>query len=138
MTPWTVAHQVPLFMGFPWQEYWNGLPFPSPGDLLDPEIEPTSPAFQADSLPSEPPGKPIDHVEAVISQWLKLPSQVHYTTTVKHRFSPIPLIKMIMNEKYHRKSTEKLAPLQTFSREWLYNKYRGNSKMYKPTHQPIF
>ena len=67
MTPWTVAHQVPLFMGFPWQEYWNGLPFPSPGYLLDPEIEPTSPAFQADSLPSEPPGKPTDHVEAVIS-----------------------------------------------------------------------
>ena len=44
-------------MGFPWQEYWSGLPFPSPGDLLDPRIEPKSPALQADSLPSEPPGK---------------------------------------------------------------------------------
>ena len=67
VTPWTVAHQVPLFLGFSWQEYWNGLPFPSPGYLLDPEIEPRSPAFQADSLLSEPPGKPIDHVEAMIS-----------------------------------------------------------------------
>ena len=45
-------------MGFPRQEYWNGLPFPSPGDLPDPGIEPRSPAMQADALPSEPPGKP--------------------------------------------------------------------------------
>ena len=43
-TPWTVAHQSPLFMGFPRQEYWNGLPFPSPGDLPDPGIKPRSPA----------------------------------------------------------------------------------------------
>ena len=44
-------------MGFSRQEYWNGLPFPSPGDLPDPGIEPGSPALQADSLPSEAPGK---------------------------------------------------------------------------------
>ena len=44
-------------MGFPRQEYWSGLPFLSPGDLLDPEIKLQSPALQADSLPSEPPGK---------------------------------------------------------------------------------
>ena len=49
-TPWTVACQVPLSMGFSRQEYWSGLPFSSPGDLLDPEIEPGSPALQADSL----------------------------------------------------------------------------------------
>ena len=49
--PWTVAHQAPLFMGFPRQEYWNGLPFPSPGDLPHPGIELVSPALQADSLP---------------------------------------------------------------------------------------
>ena len=58
MTPWTVAHQAPLSMGFSRQEYWSGLPFPSPGDLPDPGTEPGSPALQADSLPSEPPGKP--------------------------------------------------------------------------------
>ena len=57
-TLWTVAHQAPLSMGFSRQEYWNGLPFPSPGDLPNPGIEPGSPALQADALSSEPPGKP--------------------------------------------------------------------------------
>ena len=58
VTPWTVAYQAPLSMGFSRQEFWSGLPFPSPGDLPDPGIEPRSPALQADALPSEPPGKP--------------------------------------------------------------------------------
>ena len=56
-TPWTVAHQAPLSMGFSRQEYQSGLPFPSPGDLPDPGIEPgalMSPALQAGSLPAEP------------------------------------------------------------------------------------
>ena len=53
----TVAQQVPLSVEFVRQEYWHGLPFPSPGDLLDPGIEPGSPALQADSLLSKPPGK---------------------------------------------------------------------------------
>ena len=57
-TPWTVAYQAPLSMGFSRQEYWSGLPFPSPGDLPNPGIEPRPPALQADALPSEPPGKP--------------------------------------------------------------------------------
>ena len=52
-TPWTVACQTPLSMGFSRQEYWSGLPFPSPGDLPDPGIEPGAPALQADSLPTE-------------------------------------------------------------------------------------
>ena len=56
-TPWTVAHQAPLSMGFSRQEYWRGLPFPSPGDLPNPEIEPRPPALQADALTSEPLGK---------------------------------------------------------------------------------
>ena len=47
---WTVAHQAPLSMGFSRQEYWSGLPFPSPGDLPNPGIKPTSPALQVDSL----------------------------------------------------------------------------------------
>ena len=54
--PETVAHQAPLSMGFSRQQYWSGLPFPSPGDLPDPEIEPRSTELQADSLPSELPG----------------------------------------------------------------------------------
>ena len=57
-TPYIVACQAPLSMEFSRQGYWNGLPFPSPGDVLKPGIEPGSPALQADSLPSEPPGKP--------------------------------------------------------------------------------
>ena len=56
-TPLTVAYQAPLSMGFSRQEYWSGLPFPSPGDPPDPGIEPRSPALKADALLSEPPGK---------------------------------------------------------------------------------
>ena len=50
-TTWTVAHQAPLSIGFSRQEYWSGLPFPSPGDLPNPGINPTSPTLQVDSLP---------------------------------------------------------------------------------------
>ena len=64
-TPWTVGHQAPRSMGFSRQEYWSGLPFPSPGDLPDPGIqgsdsviETSSSALQADALTSESPGKP--------------------------------------------------------------------------------
>ena len=56
-TSWTVAYHALPSMGFSSQEYWSGLPFPSPGDLPDPGVEPGSPALQADTLSSEPPGK---------------------------------------------------------------------------------
>ena len=56
-TPWTVVHQAPPYMGFSRQEYWRGLPLPSPGYLPNTGIEPRSPSFQADSLPYEPWGK---------------------------------------------------------------------------------
>ena len=58
MTPWTIAPQAPLSMGFPREEYWSGLPSPSPGDLPNSGIKPGFPAFQTDSLPTEPQGKP--------------------------------------------------------------------------------
>ena len=57
-TPWTVAHQAPLSMGFSRQGYWSGRPFPSPGDLPNPGTKSGSLALQVDSLPSEAPGKP--------------------------------------------------------------------------------
>ena len=57
-TPWTVTYQALWSMGFSRWEYWNGLPFPSLGDLPNPGIEPWSPALQTDALPSEPLGKP--------------------------------------------------------------------------------
>ena len=56
-TPWTVVYQAPQSTEFSRQEYWSGLPFPSPGDLPNRGIEPGSPCLQADILPSEPPGK---------------------------------------------------------------------------------
>ena len=58
-TLWTVTRQAPLSMGFSRQEYWSEAPFPSPGNLPDPRVKPRSPQFQEDSLPSEPPGKPM-------------------------------------------------------------------------------
>ena len=62
LTPWIVAHQASLAIGFPKQEYWSGLPFPSPGDLPDPGIKPESPASSAlmgRFFTTEPPGKPV-------------------------------------------------------------------------------
>ena len=75
VTPWTVAHQCPLSIEISKQEYWRGLPCPPPGDLLDPEIKsrsPVAPAFQADSLPQVPPGKP-QHVRVLSMSQQKLP-----------------------------------------------------------------
>ena len=61
--PWTVVYQAPPSMGFSRQEYWSGLPFPSPGNLPDSGIEPRSPALQADALTSKPSGKPKHRVD---------------------------------------------------------------------------
>ena len=63
VTPWTVAHYAPLSMGFPRQEYWSGLPFPSPGDLPKPEVKPVSPALAEGFFTIEPPGKPKTYLE---------------------------------------------------------------------------
>ena len=65
-TPWTAAHQAPLSVGFSRQEYWSGLPFPSPGDLLGPGFEPVSPAWQVDSLPLSQPGKQMRFLNSKI------------------------------------------------------------------------
>ena len=72
MNPWTVAHQASLSMGFPRQEYWRGLPFPSPGNLPDPGIKPRSLALQADFLLSELSGKPkviYDDYKKALQRW---------------------------------------------------------------------
>ena len=69
--PWTITYQALQSMEFSRQEYWSGLPFPSPGDLPDPGIEPGSPTLQADVLSSEPPGKPWERLgkPAVLITW---------------------------------------------------------------------
>ena len=73
-TPWTVACQAPLSMGFPRQECWSGLPFLSPGDLPNSGIEPKSPALWTDSLSAEPQGKPKNTEVGSLSllQWIFL------------------------------------------------------------------
>ena len=69
MTPWTEVCQAPLSMDFPRQEYWSGLPFPSPGDLPDPRIEPVSSAMTGRFFTTEPTGK-LEWLCASIKDWL--------------------------------------------------------------------
>ena len=100
-TPWTVAYQAPHSMGFSRQEYWSGLPFPSPGDFPDPGIEPGSPAFQADALASEPPRKPLACVvfiwilkfvaQCLLSVWEKSWSLSFQILLLLHSLSRPPL-----------------------------------------------
>ena len=70
MTPWTVAHQVPLSMEFLGQEYWSRWPFSSPGDPLDPGFEPGFPALQADSLPGS-------YMDTIVWIFVPLTPQIH-------------------------------------------------------------
>ena len=81
MTPWTVACQAAVSMGFSRPDYWSGLPRPSPGDLPDPGSKPRSPVLQADSLPSEPPGSPN---EAEVDIFMELPCFLHNSTNVSN------------------------------------------------------
>ena len=84
--PWTVAYQASS-MGFSRQEYWSGLPFPSPGNLPDPGIKPRSPALQADVLLSEPPGKPphpLPRRKKNIYIYISFKSPLHFLFTTKH------------------------------------------------------
>ena len=74
-TPWTVARQAPLRMGFFRQEYWSGLPFPSPGDLPDQGIKPVSPAWQADSLSLSHLGNPNYGLPLYKNEFLLLKSE---------------------------------------------------------------
>ena len=72
-TPWTVAHQASLSVGFPRQEYWSGLPVPSPGDLPDSGIKPGSPALAGGYFTAELPGKPqvVGQVNANVAKFVK-------------------------------------------------------------------
>ena len=84
-TPWTAACQASLSMGFSRQEYWSGLPFPSPGDLPDPGIEPRCPALQAGLLSTELPGSPVRrHKRCGFDPWVgKIPwSRKQQPTTI--------------------------------------------------------
>ena len=75
-TPWTVARQTPLSMGFSRQEYRSGFPCPPPGDLPDPGLKPASPALQADSIPTELSGKPW-----ISFGWSQMMTELKWTFT---------------------------------------------------------
>ena len=94
MTPWTVARQASLSMGFSRQEYWSELPFPSPGDLPNPGIEPWSPASQAGSLPFEPPGNPGWKI--LVNHIFFIPWHLIYTAHAIGFFFPSFLILKIV------------------------------------------
>ena len=95
-TPWTIAYQAPPSMGFSRQEYWSGLPFPPPGDLPNPGIQPGSPAFQAHALTSEPPGNWRLTVPKTIKMMLVRPQMISFKMIIRadhavSACSPIPL-----------------------------------------------
>ena len=95
VTPWTVACQAPLSMWFSRQEYWSGLPFPSPGDLSNPRIKPRSPALQAYSLPSEPPGKSKE-------DWGCYQNDMHLIVQIQHLGFVRPTFKeLLLLSMYH-------------------------------------
>ena len=106
LTPWAVAHQALLSMGFPRQEYWSGLPSPTPGDVPNPELKPRSPAWQADSLPSEPLGKAMNtevgslsHLQGIfptqeLNQGLLNCRQILYQLSFLRRLETAPCIEV--------------------------------------------
>ena len=105
-TPWTVACQVPLSMGFSRQEYKSGVPFPSPGDLPDPGIEPRSPTLQAESLQTELWGKPslyfnclcmFFYTKFFIQLWDMLSSPMLICAVLSHRLHCCWMCCFIMN-----------------------------------------
>ena len=82
MTPCTIPHQAPLSMGFSKQEYWSGLPFPSPGYLSDPGIEIPSPALAVRLFTTEPPVKPLYEIQSIkISIYCYVSKTKYYRST---------------------------------------------------------
>ena len=95
-TSWTIAHQVPLSMGFLRQDYWNGLPFPSPGDLPEPGIKSTAPALGGKFFTTEPPGKTTTHLQ-VLFFFFNLYSNLHqillaHSSVARRIFDPSQII----------------------------------------------
>ena len=134
-TPWTIAHQTPLSMGFSRQKYWSGLPCPPPGDLPDPRVESGSPALQADSLPSEPPGKPSVQFSSVVWSCLTLCDPMDCSTPALSITNSWNLFKLMSIESVipskHLILCHPLLPssifssIRVFSREKMgrFNKY---------------
>ena len=110
VTSWTVAYQAPWSMGFSRQEYWSGLPFPSP-DLPNPGIEPGSPALQTDTLPSEPPGKP--KVYSLKESQMPPTKQMYNTALAQHT-----LYMLVGNHLYDSDRKEQRVLFLQFFKLW--------------------
>ena len=98
-TPWTVAFQAPLSMGSTRQEYWSGLPFPSPGDFPNPMIKPGSPALLADFSPSEPPGQTI-YANQVIIMYILILQSAYRVLYVNYISIKLNRKKIFLSSKY--------------------------------------
>ena len=111
-TPWTAAYQASLSMGFSRQEYWSGLPFPSPGDLPDPGIEPRSPALQEDTLPSEPLGKLKQNKKGYPKYWMHIffcqtGSKLLYKSKIFYYILTIKLAVKKIGSRRHEKNEDR-------------------------------
>ena len=108
MTPCTIAHQAPLSLGFPRQEYWNGMPFSFPGDLPDPGMKPKSPALQADSLLLSHKGSPKPLSGGILISSF-LPSTVGQGSKQRHFNSPVEgqgSLRQTIRYNYNNKITQ--------------------------------
>ena len=114
-TPWTVAYLSSVHGILSRQEYWSGLPFPSPGDLPNPGIKPRSPALQADSLLTEPPGPPL-----LMTFWFQLQPLLIWMT---HNCPPLPWLSY--------------SPFSANQLEWPWSSQPGTSLCSKPVWRPI-
>ena len=111
VTPWTVAHQASLSIRFSRQEYWSGLPLLSPGDLPHPGIELGTPALQADTLPSEPPGNPHSHSSCSVNMLTECSKS--YSHQILHFYQAVPKFckSWELQLKSYRTWHPKTAPL---------------------------
>ena len=110
-TPWTVACQVPLSMGFSRQEYWSGLQFPSPGDLPDPGIKLVFPTLPADSLPSKPPENP--YMQS--TSW-KTPDWMNYKLEWREKYQQPQICRWCHSNGGKQRGTK--VSLYEGEREW--------------------
>ena len=113
-TPWTAACQAPLFMGFSRQEYWSELPFPSPGDLPNPEIEPTSPTQVSRFFTTESPGKPQQ------AKQLNSNQMCHSTKKYKKTFSFFSNSILPVGKQRHRSNYAFVGGGARYLCEYLY------------------
>ena len=116
-TLWIVAHQAPLSMGFPRQEYWSGVPCPPPGDLPDPWIEHASPALQADSLPLSHWGAGVglnDQQALVLQIWWSWPCLLPHIGLTFPWKGQVQVLKMILATLYHTQALHQTLDMSSY------------------------